>query len=65
VSFAQQYEKSSALLGRDGKEGSRHLLNFAALAFGASRPDLFVFGDAQNQGEPLVALFAHILVDWH
>src|ERR1041385_349155 len=48
----------SALLGSDGKERSGQLLNFVAFAFGACWRELFVFGNAANQGEPFVAILA-------
>src|SRR5689334_11925191 len=55
----------SALLGSDGKERSGQLLNFVAFAFGACWRELFVFGNAANQGDPFVTILAQILIDWH
>jgi hypothetical protein len=63
--LAQRNKNSSTLPGSHSKESSRQLLNFAAFAFGARRQELFVFGKAEDQGEPLVALFAQILIDRH
>jgi hypothetical protein len=55
----------SAFLGSDRKERAKLLLNFPALAFGASDPLLIVFGHGQDEGESFLARFACIFVTGH
>jgi hypothetical protein len=56
---------SLAFLRRDRKERAKLLLNFLALAFGASDSLLIVLGHGQDQGEALFARFARVFIAGH
>jgi hypothetical protein len=57
--------RPSALLGRDGEEGGKSLLDLLPFALGTGESGFFVFGQTHGQGKGLLTIFAGKFVHWH